>query len=500
LDFITSLFLPGWDVLAYPAHRLTWHRQAQWWQVMSLHIPFTGLYVPKSSAKMPRYLLLSAIIVTVALLNPRALIAQSTLEEMVFSMLEEVSTERLTEHVQQLEFAGGTRSRITFTPGKDSAAVYIRQVFDAMPGLTSVEIDTFFIPGAAPPFNTHPQVNIVATIEGAVFPDEYYVIGSHYDATSDRDPGWNNGTNWQTIQAPGANDNGSGVAALLEMARIMSDPDSPFRPDYTIKFVAFGAEERLPAPLGTGNHFGSIHMARQARANNNLIRGMVSVDMIGFNERYEYTAIVKVNNATATASAALGARYVEANQNFFTRLIMNGFPFANGVYSDHQSFADEGYPSILIIENAAPWNTNTYYTANPYYHKVTDTADRMNFELVRRVTQLNIAALAWNTGSVTHIGDEPLAGLPEDTHLLQNYPNPFNPSTTIPFQLQQTSVIKLEVFDALGRRVALLADGVWPEGAHEVRFQAGELPGGVYISRLMVDEHAQHTQTMLLVK
>lgn len=96
-------------------------------------------------------------------------------------------------------------------------------------------------------------------------------------------------------------------------------------------------------------------------------------------------------------------------------------------------------------------------------------------------------------------GTDPAAGLPEGYRLDQNYPNPFNPETTIAFELGRTEHVTLKVFDALGRGVATLVDGVKTAGAHHVRFQAGALPNGVYVYRLQGEGFSQ-TRTMLLMK
>jgi hypothetical protein len=85
------------------------------------------------------------------------------------------------------------------------------------------------------------------------------------------------------------------------------------------------------------------------------------------------------------------------------------------------------------------------------------------------------------------------------TALLGNYPNPFNPSTTIRFQLSVSGPARLEVYDMLGRRVAVLADGIHPSGMHSIVFDASNLASGVYLTRLDADGHLL-SQTLLLVK
>ena len=83
--------------------------------------------------------------------------------------------------------------------------------------------------------------------------------------------------------------------------------------------------------------------------------------------------------------------------------------------------------------------------------------------------------------------------------LEQNYPNPFNPSTAIGFTLAVRSHVRLAVYDALGREVTVLRDGVADAGQHMAHFRAGDLPGGLYTARLTANGMSQ-TRKMLLMK
>ncbi|MFQ5641824.1 MAG: LamG-like jellyroll fold domain-containing protein, partial [bacterium] len=104
------------------------------------------------------------------------------------------------------------------------------------------------------------------------------------------------------------------------------------------------------------------------------------------------------------------------------------------------------------------------------------------------------------SGIVTAVDEENSgATVPEQFTLYQNYPNPFNPATTITYSLPKESQVKLTIFDILGREVAVLVDDVKPAGGHRVRFDASQLPSGLYFYRVAAGAFRE-TRRMLLVK
>ncbi|HKL15194.1 MAG TPA: T9SS type A sorting domain-containing protein, partial [Balneolaceae bacterium] len=81
----------------------------------------------------------------------------------------------------------------------------------------------------------------------------------------------------------------------------------------------------------------------------------------------------------------------------------------------------------------------------------------------------------------------------------QNYPNPFNNQTTLEYALTGTSSVLLEVYNAIGQRIATLVDEDQNEGRYEVNFDASGLASGVYLYRIIVDGEAD-TRKLMLVK
>nr|NIW49209.1 T9SS type A sorting domain-containing protein [Gammaproteobacteria bacterium]NIX58968.1 T9SS type A sorting domain-containing protein [candidate division Zixibacteria bacterium] len=89
--------------------------------------------------------------------------------------------------------------------------------------------------------------------------------------------------------------------------------------------------------------------------------------------------------------------------------------------------------------------------------------------------------------------------VPERTALYQNYPNPFNPATTIRFGLPQTTKVRLEIYNLIGQRVAILVDEEMKAGFHEVKFDGRDMASGMYFYRLKAQDFIK-TKKMLLMK
>ena len=98
-----------------------------------------------------------------------------------------------------------------------------------------------------------------------------------------------------------------------------------------------------------------------------------------------------------------------------------------------------------------------------------------------------------------HVADAADGEQTNETTLLDNYPDPFNPETTIAFELADSRAVQLNIYDVVGRRIATLVNGVLPSGRHEVRWEASNLPSGMYFYQLVTDDFVQ-VRPMMLVK
>jgi hypothetical protein len=113
------------------------------------------------------------------------------------------------------------------------------------------------------------------------------------------------------------------------------------------------------------------------------------------------------------------------------------------------------------------------------------------------IDEISIRRGAWHPKRTTWMGDEvdAITGF----ELYPAFPNPFNPSTTVSYQLPVVSEVNLVVFDLLGQEVAVLVNSQQTSGHHTVRFEAGDLPNGVYLCRLTANGRSL-TRKMVLAR
>lgn len=213
--------------------------------------------------------------------------------------------------------------------------------------------------------------NLEATLRGTSRPQEVVVLGAHYDTAEG---------------APGADDNASGVAGVLELARVFANE----RQSRTVRFVLFPNEE--PPSFPTAD-MGSRHYATTARERNDQIVAMVSVESIGYydtekgSQRYPFPlnfAYPDVGNfigfVSNLKSRSLLHRAIAAFRAHATMPTQGAAApsWVPGVWwSDHWSFWREGYEAIMISDTA-PYR-------NPFYHTPEDTADKLDYDRMARV-------------------------------------------------------------------------------------------------------------------
>ncbi|NOX90019.1 MAG: M20/M25/M40 family metallo-hydrolase, partial [Calditrichaeota bacterium] len=344
----------------------------------------------------------------------------------IASLLEQVSVDSIKAHVQTLSEAGGYNSRVTYTEGNEFSARFLQNYFNGLPGISDARIDSFTIYSAAKPYDTIPVFNIIVTFAGNGADEEIILCGAHYDASASHESNWK--SSWQSVKARGADDNATGVAAVMEIARIISDPLNNLSFRRTIKFVAFGAEEYHPVNPSV-HHAGSLWDADRTKKQNQKLIGALILDMIGYNPNKDYCEVI-----SNTASLWM-TDYVYRNRDaYVSDLVMNNVP-ADVPYSDHQSYQDFGFSAILLMENDRPWNDDyPNYSQNPYYHSEADAPGTLNYLQVKKVTQLALATIVElaQPDTTTLISKQPNQ-LTVENFNLNAYPNPFNGEISISF-------------------------------------------------------------------
>ena len=216
--------------------------------------------------------------------------------------------------------------------------------------------------------------NVVAQLPPRLQPpsNRIFILCAHYDTKADRDRDWNP----LLSEAPGADDNATGVAAMLTIAQVLSQFDY----EHELRFIAFAGKE-----IGL---VGSQYHARKASEAGENIVAVFNLDMIGFNWENDQVAVVQDGSSQWISDA-----FLLVNRWYELGLVMRGARVELVENGDHKSFWANGYRAIMLTENDIPRIDSTGYSANPYYHTLNDTVDRVNIGLVHKVTQLALLTL-----------------------------------------------------------------------------------------------------------
>lgn len=264
---------------------------------------------------------------------------------------------RLYEHVKQLSVRIGSRSIYDYEKLEATKHYILSYLKDL--GYTPIIQDYNY--------NGKTYSNIIASIKGSEYPGKTVVVGAHYDTV---------------YGTPGADDNASSVAVLLELCRALKD----FLPRRTLKLIFFTLEE---PPSFRSKFMGSYIYASEAKAKGENISAMVCLEMVGYysdkegGQTFPLPFMSLMYPSTPNFIAVVGnlpsRNLVKRIKNFINKSskipveTLSTVSFVPGVdFSDHRSFWKMGYPAVMI--------TDTAFYRNPNYHSAKDTIDTLNFD------------------------------------------------------------------------------------------------------------------------
>jgi hypothetical protein len=262
----------------------------------------------------------------------------------IIEMISLVNEDMLYDYLKNLTDFG---PRFTGTKNCTLAAQYIYNEFEKM------DLEVEFHDWNFADFESQ---NVVATLKGTdPESDAIYIFCAHYDTTR---------------KSPGANDDGSGVAAMMTIANICSK----YSFNHTIRFIAFSGEE-----VGT---YGSFSYARDAYNRGDNIIAVLNADIIGYADTEKGGNIIRFSNMDRSSwisryASEIGEKYYDNAE-----LAVENIPNYRG--ADNQAFVDYGYDGVWIVE----------HDGHQWGHSPEDTIDHINFSYLTKATKLLLATLA----------------------------------------------------------------------------------------------------------
>jgi Zn-dependent M28 family amino/carboxypeptidase len=278
-------------------------------------------------------------------------------DPVISAIASEVSRPNVTSTIRTLENFG---TRYSYTASCDVAADWIYAKLEGY-GL-EVSFEEFEYGGKT-------MRNVIGRWPGILNPDRVFIIGAHYDSTSQ--------TPWTL--APGADDNASGVAAVLEAARILQG----YQFEDTIEFVLFGGEEQ--------GRRGSQFNAAEAAAIGKTVVGMINIDMIGY---WPASSDMEMDIGKNTLSSWLAAVAEDAAVTYAS-LPVHNWPDTGVCFDDQVSYWDEDIDGIVLMNcYEAHANPGGSGESTPHYHRTSDTSATLDLAQTTEAVRAAVAAMA----------------------------------------------------------------------------------------------------------
>jgi hypothetical protein len=280
------------------------------------------------------------------------------------AVLERIDPDKLNDHLVALASFGSRDAR---HPNHAKAVAYLKEQLAAIPG---VVVQTH---RAA--YNGIPLENILAIVDPLTPapPDGWVMICAHYDSISNRSPGWNPATS----AAPGADDNGTGTAALLEYARLLAQERASLRQRIVLAF--FDGEELFFK--GSAAYLGSLEIPAPYAA-------VVNIDMVGFNPIADRLDLIWYTSV----SAGLRDRIIAANDRYQIGVspLQPQLATSGATILDAAPFGLAGIPSVALVQRYG--ENDAIFPGNYTFHTVSDTPDKItNKRLWLKAAKLTLA-------------------------------------------------------------------------------------------------------------
>lgn len=322
-------------------------------------------------------------------------------------------------------------SRHKTRPGNELAFKYIIQEFERH-GLQSDSL-IFSATGK----------NALAIQPGSVYPDKYFILCAHYDDMPN------------LPIAPAADDDGSGTAAVLEAARVLSQYDF----EYTIIYAIWDEEEQ--------GLVGSNAYADLAQANGDSLMGVINMDAIAWDGDNDSAAMIHTRPIGSSLVLSDTIQSVNATYNLNLDLTIQN---PGATYSDHASFWNSNFGAVLVIED---WT----FDPNPHYHTDQDLVAYFNIPYFEKLSKLSLASLATLAIPVGFAGEDEI----EFTNDVKIFPNPANEKIHI--QFPEIVSGSLEIYSMNGEKV-------YSEQLNNMYYQEinlGTFSNGLYILSILTE-------------